>query len=214
MRGLIVAWAMVGIVAGAEPDEKTIADRVLKMRESCREVAALLTPDLLKLSEEAKALQAARISPAIKGDSVTINGRLVIKSQAIRKKMMEAKRDEMASLVKSVEKLRAGVVLFPTLRGKLDKGSYGTLPPDGIKILTLRSEKECVGRLLADDVEPVYVTLRGVDCKDWVEDQSRKVDGAFEASVEKGEIILTPIDPAPYKAAMEKLHEATPPSAD
>lgn len=204
MRWVVAACVMVGMVAGAEPDEKVVAERVAKMKERCNAVALSLTPQLEAAAAEAKALQAARISPAIKSDSATINGRLVIKSQAIKKKMMEAKVKEMELLVKTVENLRAGVVLFPRLHGKLDRGSYGSLPPDGVKVLTLRSDAECRVRLLADDVEPDFVTLRGVDCKDWIEDQSRQIDGAFEAMVEKGEIVLTPIDPAPYEAALRR----------
>lgn len=214
MRGLIVAWAMVGIVAGAEPD--VVKSRIEAIKTAVNLEMKSITGQLTVLAGDLRKVKAAGINARIERESAEVNGRRVYRSKELREARVAKVQAEIDELSKRLAYLKAGGVSFPGLGRGAKVGSYGNIY--GFEVQEILGPQEARielawdrisgndGSLIGTDYETFL--LRGVPTNEWADGQ--KVAGPMraveclgtDASTGRTLFVLTPIDPAPYEAAL------------
>ena len=212
MRWVMAACVMAGVVQAGEPT----ADRIAAVREETAAIRADTISGINASEQYLKRIKQSVLRPkGVSGEETSSggslpNGQLWFRTKEIR----DARRVESEALL-AERKLRLtlldkGHVVFPHIRPGIKVGSYGRLPTGWVRVMKVESETQSVVRLEWKNHDWETVVLDGVSTKNWADDQVLDaLPGAYECDSVRRDggtstLVLTPIDPAPYEAAIRR----------
>ena len=207
MRWVMAACVMAGVVQAGEPT----ADRIEAVRTETASLRAELVGGIKDVEQYIKKIKTSFLRPGDQFDGGSLeNGRLWFRTKEIR----ELRRSESEALL-AERKLRLalldkGHVVFPHIRPGIKVGSFGRLPTGWVRVTKVESETRSVVRIEWKNHDWETVVLDGVSTKNWADDQVLDaLPGAYECDSVRREggssvLVLTPIDPAPYEAALRR----------